>query len=58
MSSGAAGLIKKMLVVNPVQRATIEEIRQDPWFLKDLPEYLMPPVESFFNTGIGPGEGY
>ncbi len=54
ISSGAANLIKKMLVTNPVQRATIEEIRQDPWFLKDLPEYLMPPVESFFNTGIDP----
>lgn len=54
MSPGAAGLIKKMLVVNPVQRATIEEIRQDPWFMKDLPEYLRPPEQPFFNTGIDP----
>lgn len=52
MSPGAAALIKKMLVVNPVQRATIEEIRQDPWFLKDLPAYLHPPVEEFLNTGV------
>ncbi|KAK0720640.1 kinase-like domain-containing protein [Lasiosphaeris hirsuta] len=52
MSPGAAGLIKKMLVVNPVQRATIEEIRQDPWFLKDLPAYLHPPAEEFLNTGV------
>ncbi len=54
MSPGAANLIKKMLVVNPVQRATIEEIRQDPWFLVDLPDYLKPPVQPFFNTGIDP----
>ncbi|EFW99176.1 carbon catabolite derepressing protein kinase [Grosmannia clavigera kw1407] len=54
MSPGAAGLIKKMLVVNPVQRATIEEIRQDPWFLADLPDYLKPPAEPFLNTGIDP----
>ncbi|KAL2132808.1 hypothetical protein VTI74DRAFT_3358 [Chaetomium olivicolor] len=56
MSPGAANLIKKMLVVNPVQRATIEEIRQDPWFLKDLPAYLHPPVEEFLNTGVDPNK--
>ncbi|KAK3325190.1 putative serine/threonine protein kinase [Apodospora peruviana] len=56
MSPGASSLIKKMLVVNPVQRATIEEIRQDPWFLKDLPAYLHPPVEEFFNTGVDPNK--
>lgn len=56
MSPGAAGLIKKMLVVNPVQRATIDEIRQDPWFLKDLPAYLHPPVEEFYHTGIDPNK--
>ena len=56
MSAGAALLIKKMLVVNPVQRANIDEIRQDPWFLKDLPAYLYPPVEEFFNTGVDPNK--
>ncbi|KAK4122473.1 Pkinase-domain-containing protein [Parathielavia appendiculata] len=56
MSPGAANLIKKMLVVNPVQRATIEDIRQDPWFLKDLPAYLHPPVEEFLNTGVDPNK--
>ncbi|KAI7920151.1 CAMK/CAMKL/AMPK protein kinase [Pyricularia oryzae] len=54
MSPGAAALIKKMLVVNPVNRATITEIRQDPWFTTELPEYLQPPIEPFFNTGIDP----
>ncbi|OLN85914.1 Carbon catabolite-derepressing protein kinase [Colletotrichum chlorophyti] len=56
MNSGAANLIKKMLVVNPVQRATIEDIRQDPWFITDLPPYLAPPVEEFFNTGVDPNK--
>ncbi|KAH6631159.1 kinase-like domain-containing protein [Chaetomium sp. MPI-SDFR-AT-0129] len=56
MSPGAANLIKKMLVVNPVQRATIEDIRMDPWFLKDLPTYLHPPVEEFLNTGVDPNK--
>ncbi|CCC09037.1 unnamed protein product [Sordaria macrospora k-hell] len=56
MSPGAASLIKKMLVVNPVQRATIDEIRQDPWFLVDLPAYLHPPVEEFLNTGVDPNK--
>ncbi|KAI0024246.1 protein kinase SNF1 [Xylariomycetidae sp. FL0641] len=52
----AASLIRKMLQVNPVQRATIEEIRQEPWFLKELPAYLAPPVEEFFNTGVDPNK--
>ncbi|KAI1824298.1 protein kinase SNF1 [Xylaria intraflava] len=52
----AADLIRKMLQTNPVQRATIEEIRQDPWFLKDLPAYLAPQVEEFLNTGVDPNK--
>jgi carbon catabolite-derepressing protein kinase len=56
MPTGAANLIKKMLVVNPVQRATIDDIRDDPWFLTDLPTYLQRPVEEFFNTGVDPNK--
>ncbi|KAK5987471.1 Sucrose non-fermenting protein kinase 1 [Cladobotryum mycophilum] len=56
MPSGAASLIKRMLVVNPVQRVTIEEIRQDTWFNIDLPAYLAPPVEEFFHTGVDPNK--
>ncbi|KAB5572675.1 Pkinase-domain-containing protein [Coniochaeta sp. 2T2.1] len=56
MSPGAASLIKRMLAVNPVQRATIEDIRKDPWFQKDLPAYLQPPVEEFMNTGVDPNK--
>ena len=56
MSPGAAAIIKKMLAVNPVHRASIEEIRQDPWFLVDLPAYLKPPVEEFLDTGVDFGK--
>ncbi|KAJ4314477.1 Protein kinase [Fusarium piperis] len=56
MPLGAANLIKKMLVVNPVHRATIEDIRADPWFVTDLPVYLQLPVEEFFNTGVDPNK--
>lgn len=56
ISTGAARLIKAMLQVNPVQRITIPEIRQDPWFLKDLPKYLQPPPEDFFNSGADPNK--
>ncbi|OTB07007.1 hypothetical protein M426DRAFT_54380 [Hypoxylon sp. CI-4A] len=52
--SDAASLIRRMLQVNPVQRIIIDEIRQDPWFLKELPPYLAPPVEEFLNTGVDP----
>ncbi|KAF3075757.1 hypothetical protein TsFJ059_002703 [Trichoderma semiorbis] len=56
MPAGAAALIKGMLVVNPVQRMTIDEIRADPWFNTDLPTYLQPPVEEFFHTGVDPNK--
>ncbi|OJJ48745.1 hypothetical protein ASPZODRAFT_130863 [Penicilliopsis zonata CBS 506.65] len=56
ISSGAARLIKSMLQVHPVHRITIPEIRQDPWFLKDLPKYLQPPPEEFIATGVDPSK--
>ncbi|KAI9806735.1 MAG: hypothetical protein M1825_006192 [Sarcosagium campestre] len=56
LSSGAVNLIRKMLVVNPVHRITVQEIRQDPWFVKNLPEYLQPPVEEFIDTGVDPNK--
>lgn len=33
-------LIPRMLVVDPMKRITIPEIRQHPWFLQNLPTYL------------------
>ncbi|KAK5143266.1 hypothetical protein LTR04_001943 [Oleoguttula sp. CCFEE 6159] len=56
LSSGAVRLIRRMLQVNPVNRITIQEIRQDPWFIKNLAEYLQPPVEEFIDTGVDPNK--
>ena len=56
LSPGAVRLIKKMLQTNPMNRATIYDIRQDPWFVKDLPEYLQPSVEDFLDTGVDPNK--
>lgn len=49
---GAADLIKRCLMVHPVQRIQIAEIRQHEWFVKDLPAYLREPVEEFLDTGV------
>ncbi|MCJ1250717.1 Protein kinase [Trapelia coarctata] len=56
LSSGARHLIHKMLKVNPVQRITIQEIRQDEWFNENLEDYLKPPVEEFIDTGVDPNK--
>eukprot|EP00761_Pharyngomonas_kirbyi_P014166 gb/GECH01014196.1/.p1 GENE.gb/GECH01014196.1/~~gb/GECH01014196.1/.p1 ORF type:complete len:488 (+),score=126.34 gb/GECH01014196.1/:1-1464(+) len=43
---GAKDLIRKILVVNPMNRITIAEIRAHPWFQSKIPNYLsMPPAE-------------
>ena len=42
VSDGARDLLKAMLVVDPVKRITIAEIRQSSWFQTDLPDYLRP----------------
>ncbi|OJD10952.1 CAMK/CAMKL/AMPK protein kinase [Emergomyces pasteurianus Ep9510] len=56
ISTGAARLIRAMLQVHPVQRITIPEIRQDPWFLKNLPKYLQPPAEEWVSSGANPNK--
>ena len=56
LSAGAVRLIRKMLQVHPVNRITIQDIRQDPWFTKDLADYLRPPVEEFLDTGVDPNK--
>lgn len=43
LSPGAANLIKRMLIVNPLNRITIHEIMQDEWFKVDMQDYLIPP---------------
>ncbi len=56
VSTGAASLIRRMLVVNAVQRITVQEIRQDPWFTKNLPEYLTPAVEELVTAPLDPNK--
>ena len=56
LSSGARQIIRRMLTTNPMQRITIQEIRQDEWFNEDLDEYLKLPVEEFVDTGVDPNK--
>ncbi|KAL6712761.1 Protein kinase [Lecanora helva] len=56
VSSGARHIIHKMLKVSPIQRITIQDIRQDPWFNEDLADYLKQPVEEFYDTGVDPNK--
>lgn len=53
---GAVKIIKACLQVSPVQRISIQEIRHDEWFKKDLPAYLELPVEEFWDTGVDPNK--
>ncbi|XP_061358095.1 SNF1-related protein kinase catalytic subunit alpha KIN10-like [Gastrolobium bilobum] len=43
LSPSARDLIPRMLVVDPMKRMTIPEIRQHPWFQVRLPRYLAVP---------------
>lgn len=40
LSPGARDLIPRMLLVDPLKRITIAEIRQHPWYTLHLPRYL------------------
>eukprot|EP00041_Stephanoeca_diplocostata_P017943 m.371567 g.371567 ORF g.371567 m.371567 type:complete len:583 (+) comp20867_c0_seq8:275-2023(+) len=42
LSKGSKDLTSAMLQVDPLQRITIAQIREHPWFVVDLPEYLFP----------------
>lgn len=47
LSPGARDLIPRMLVVDPMKRMTIPEIRQHAWFQAHLPRYLaVPPPDT------------
>ncbi|KAF2841873.1 Pkinase-domain-containing protein [Patellaria atrata CBS 101060] len=56
LSSGAVRLIKKMLIVNPTNRITIAEIREDRWFSQDIPKYLESLSDEIFDTGVDPNK--
>eukprot|EP00294_Goniomonas_avonlea_P000104 CAMPEP_0114556064 /NCGR_PEP_ID=MMETSP0114-20121206/9094_1 /TAXON_ID=31324 /ORGANISM="Goniomonas sp, Strain m" /LENGTH=517 /DNA_ID=CAMNT_0001741253 /DNA_START=16 /DNA_END=1569 /DNA_ORIENTATION=- len=45
LSEQSRDLIPKLLVVDPLQRLTIAEIRQHPWFQQRLPGYLAIPPD-------------
>jgi len=49
-------ILVHMLQTDPVKRATMKEIREDPWFQTDLPDYLFPSSQdqdaSIINTDI------
>eukprot|EP00601_Ochromonadales_sp_CCMP2298_P010920 CAMPEP_0173249996 /NCGR_PEP_ID=MMETSP1142-20121109/19344_1 /TAXON_ID=483371 /ORGANISM="non described non described, Strain CCMP2298" /LENGTH=662 /DNA_ID=CAMNT_0014182715 /DNA_START=241 /DNA_END=2229 /DNA_ORIENTATION=+ len=45
LSQSARELILRMLVVDPIKRITIAEVRQHPWYQHKLPAYLMLPPE-------------
>ncbi|CAN6674678.1 carbon catabolite-derepressing protein kinase [Trichomonascus vanleenenianus] len=42
LSPGAKHLLQRMLVVDPLNRITVAEIMDDPWFKVDIPDYLLP----------------
>ncbi|XP_010450810.1 PREDICTED: SNF1-related protein kinase catalytic subunit alpha KIN11-like [Camelina sativa] len=47
LSYAARDLIPRMLMVDPLMRITIPEIRQHPWFNNHLPPYLaIPPLDT------------
>eukprot|EP00899_Mesostigma_viride_P024849 jgi/Mesvir1/5549/Mv15580-RA.1 len=47
LSLGARNLIPRMLLVDPMKRMTIPEIRSHPWFQQNLPRYLaIPPPDT------------
>ncbi|XP_039142469.1 SNF1-related protein kinase catalytic subunit alpha KIN10-like [Dioscorea cayenensis subsp. rotundata] len=47
LSTGARDLIPRLLVVDPMKRMTIPEIRLHPWFQAHLPRYLaVPPPDT------------
>ncbi|KAK4743976.1 hypothetical protein SAY87_010288 [Trapa incisa] len=47
LSPGSRDLIPRMLIVDPMKRITIPEIRQHPWFQAHLPRYLaVPPPDT------------
>jgi 5'-AMP-activated protein kinase catalytic alpha subunit len=47
VSSSCKDLISAMLVVDPLKRITIEEIRKHEWFQINLPKYLSYPASVY-----------
>ncbi|XP_029300448.1 5'-AMP-activated protein kinase catalytic subunit alpha-1 [Cottoperca gobio] len=52
LNPSVISLLKHMLQVDPMKRATIKEIREDEWFKQGLPKYLFPEDPSYSNNMI------
>ncbi|KAK4320003.1 hypothetical protein Pmani_009073, partial [Petrolisthes manimaculis] len=52
LNQSVVRLLLHMLMVDPMKRATIEDIKKHEWFQKDLPAYLFPPPYDHDNSVI------
>ncbi|XP_064591113.1 5'-AMP-activated protein kinase catalytic subunit alpha-1-like isoform X4 [Zonotrichia leucophrys gambelii] len=52
LNPSVSSLLKHMLQVDPMKRATIRNIREHEWFKQDLPKYLFPEDLSYSSTMI------
>ncbi|NXH11535.1 AAPK1 kinase, partial [Bucco capensis] len=52
LNPSVISLLKHMLQVDPMKRATIRDIREHEWFKQDLPKYLFPEDPSYSSTMI------
>lgn len=53
LNKSVVSLLCQMLQVDPMKRASIDDVKKHDWFQKDLPEYLFPsPVEQVFKVSI------
>ncbi|XP_068856650.1 5'-AMP-activated protein kinase catalytic subunit alpha-1-like isoform X2 [Aphelocoma coerulescens] len=52
LNASVSSLLKHMLQVDPMKRATIKNIREHEWFKQDLPKYLFPEDPSYSSSMI------
>uniref|UniRef100_A0A452H7H3 5'-AMP-activated protein kinase catalytic subunit alpha-1 n=3 Tax=Gopherus TaxID=38771 RepID=A0A452H7H3_9SAUR len=52
LNPSVISLLKHMLQVDPMKRATIRDIREHEWFKQDLPKYLFPEDPSYSSNMI------
>ncbi|XP_041331194.1 5'-AMP-activated protein kinase catalytic subunit alpha-1-like isoform X4 [Pyrgilauda ruficollis] len=52
LNPSVSSLLKHMLQVDPMKRATIRNIREHEWFKQDLPKYLFPEDPSYSSTMV------
>ncbi|CAL8124794.1 unnamed protein product [Orchesella dallaii] len=53
-NSAAFGLLCHLLQVDPIKRATVEDIKKHAWFQKNLPGYLFPSSEDHDTSIVDP----